>query len=186
MVTEDVMMELKDKRILMVIASKGYRDEELSVPMKMFKDAGATVIVASDKEGRARGMLGGRIESDIVYSEAKVDKYDAVVFVGGVGSQIYWNDPKAHSLVKETVQKNKLLGAICLAPPTLALAGVLKGKTATSYTSAATALKKAGANYTGEPVEIDGSIITSNGPTAVIEFAQTIIDKLGSNQPSAN
>ena len=186
METEDIMRELENKRILMIIASKGYRDEELSVPKKMFEDAGATVDIAADKEGRARGMLGSRVESDIVYSNAEIDKYDAVIFVGGVGSQVYWNDLKAHSLAKETIEKNKLLGAICLAPPTLAHAGVLKGKTATSYTSAATALKKAGANYTGQSVEVDGSIVTGDGPTAVVEFAQTIIDQLDSGQPTAN
>ncbi len=186
METEDIMRQLENKRILMIIASKGYRDEELSVPMKMFEDAGATVDIAAEKEGRARGMLGARVESDIVYSNAEIDKYDAVIFVGGVGSQVYWNDPKAHSLVKETIEKNKLLGAICLAPPTLAHAGVLKGKSATSYTSAATALKKAGANYTGQSVEVDGSIVTGDGPTSVVEFAQTIIDQLVANQSSAN
>lgn len=176
------MSQLENKRILMIIASKGYRDEELSVPMKMFKDAGAVVDVATEKEGHARGMLGGRVESDIVYSNAKVDNYDAVIFIGGVGSQVYWNDPKAHSIVKETVEKNKLLGAICLAPPTLAHAGVLKGKTATSYTSAATALKKAGANFTGKPVEVDGSIVTGDGPESVEQFARTIIEQLGAGQ----
>lgn len=170
----------------MIIASKGYRDEELEIPKKMFEDAGAIVDVAAEKEGRAHGMLGHRIESTIIYSDAKIDIYDAVVLVGGVGSKTYWNDPKAHSLVKETLDKDKLLAAICLAPATLANAGVLKGKSATSYTLASTALKQAGANYTGNPVEVDGSIVTGEGPSAAKEFAATIIDQLCSRPAVMN
>ncbi|MFH1514697.1 MAG: DJ-1/PfpI family protein [bacterium] len=177
------MSILTNKRILMIIASKGYRDEELEIPKKMFEDAGAIVDVAAEKEGRAHGMLGHRIESNLIYSDAKIDDYDAVVFVGGVGSQNYWNDPKAHLLVKETLDKDKLLAAICLAPATLANAGVLKGKSATSYSLASNALKKAGANYTGNSVEVDGSIVTGEGPSAAKEFAAAIITQLG-NKPS--
>jgi protease I len=178
---EEKMNVLHGKRILMIIASKGYRDEELNVPKKMFEEAGAIVDVAADKPGKARGMLGSRIESNFLYNEAIIDSYDAVIFVGGVGAKIYWNDPKAHSLAKETVEKDKLLGAICLAPATLANAGVLKNKTATSYTMASQALKKAGANYTGKSVEVDGAIITGEGPRAAEEFASAIIDQLTSH-----
>ena len=172
------MYELKGKRILMIISSHNYRDEELNIPKRIFEQTGATVDVASEKIGKARGMLGGRIESDLVYSEAKIDDYDAVIFIGGVGSKIFWNDPKAHSLAKEVIDKDKLLGAICLAPATLANAGVLKGKKATSYPMASPALKKAGADYTGKAVEVDGGIVTGEGPGAAEEFAMTIIREL--------
>ena len=176
------MKELRGKRILMIIPSKNYRDEELNIPKKMFEDAGAIVDVASEKSGRARGMLGSRIESDFVYTEVKIDDYDAVIFVGGVGSKIFWNDPLAHTLAKEAVEKDKLLCAICLAPATLANAGVLKGKSATSYNLASAALKKAGATYTGRPVEVDGRIVTGEGPRAAEEFAQTIIEQLSKSR----
>lgn len=179
---EVIMNQLEGKKILMIIPSKGYRDEELNIPREMFEKAGAIVDIASDKEGRARGMLGGSIDSNLLYNQIEVDEYDAVVFVGGVGSKIFWNDPMAHSLAKIAVQKDKLLGAICLAPATLANAGVLKGKTATSYSMAAGALKKAGANYTGHPVEIDGTIVTGEGPKAAEEFASTIIKQLASGK----
>ena len=180
------MSALTGKKILMIIASKGYRDEELNVPKKMFEDAGAKVFIASDKPGKARGMLGSRIESTILYNEADINDYDAVVFIGGVGSKIFWNDPKAHTLVKEAIARDKLLGAICLAPATLANAGVLRGKTATSYNMASTALKKAGANYTGKSVECDGQIITGEGPKAAEEFAQAIISHLESPRQTAH
>lgn len=162
----------------MIISSSNYRDEELNIPKQMFEAAGAKVDVASEKHGKARGMLGSRIESDLLYSEAKVDDYDAVIFVGGVGCKIFWNDARAHSIAKETVEKDKLLGAICLAPATLANAGILKGKKATSYSMASPALKKAGATYTGKPVEVDNNIVTGEGPAAAEEFARTIIREL--------
>jgi putative intracellular protease/amidase len=55
--------------------------------------------------------------------------------VGGQGASIYYDNPKAHVIARETLRSGKLLGAACLAPATLAKAGVLRGKTATSFLS---------------------------------------------------
>lgn len=66
------------------------------------------------------------------------------------------------------------MSAICLAPVTLANAGLLEGKRATVYPSAKSFLKWKGATYTGNPVEVDGNIVTANGPEVAEEFAQAV------------
>ncbi|HEX16254.1 MAG TPA: DJ-1/PfpI family protein [Deltaproteobacteria bacterium] len=165
-------------RILMIIAPEGFRDEELRVPKAFFEGRGFQVTIASATKGEARGMFGMRVKPDIELKEADVTRYDAVVFVGGVGAQRYFSNPEALRIAREAAQAGKVLGAICLAPGILARAGVLKGKRATVWASEGKTLKAMGAKYTGRPVEVDGLIVTANGPQAAEVFARQILELL--------
>ena len=169
---------LAGKKIAMLIAHKDFRDEEYQTPRKLFEAQGATVKVASSSLEEAGGMLGAKVKPDMLLKDVKVAEYDAIIFVGGSGATEYWDDPTAHAIAKEAVEKGKVLAAICIAPATLAKAGVLKGKKATVFSSAAGELKAAGCDYTGQPVERDGKIITANGPDAAEKFAAEVIKAL--------
>lgn len=169
-----VMVDLKNKKIAMIIASKNFRDEELSVPLDVFRRYGADVKVASSSLDTARGKLGMVVKPDILYSDITPKDYDAVVFVGGPGASDYWNDPKAHALSKATLAAGKILAAICAAPATLANAGALKGKRATCFPSEGSQLTAGGAKYTAKGVEVDGGIVTANGPQSAEMFAEEI------------
>jgi len=96
-----------------------------------------------------------------------------------MGATEYWNNEIAHNLARAALEKNKIVAAICIAPVTLAKAGLLKGKKATVWSSEANQLKSLGAIYTGKPVERDGLIVTANGPQAAEEFGETILAALG-------
>jgi len=74
------------------------------------------------------------------------------------------------------------LAAICIAPVTLARAGLLKGRKTTVWSSEAGKLKAAGAVYTGKSLERDGNIITASGPTAAIEFGSQLLKVLSETQ----
>jgi protease I len=76
--------------------------------------------------------------------------------------------------VQDTVAAKKPLGAICLAPRILTSAGVLTGKKATVYPTEGDKLKEAGVNYTANPVEIDGDIITADGPDSAKGFGEAL------------
>lgn len=170
------MVDLKDKKIVMIIAHEDFRDEELSVPLDVFKKYGADVKVASSSLSMAKGKLGMKIKPDILYSDIDAKNYDAIIFVGGPGCPVYWNDPKAHKIVKDAAAAGKVLAAICAAPPTLANAGVLKGKRATTFPlpDGEQQLIAGGAKYTAKAVEVDGSIVTANGPQSAKQFAEEI------------
>ncbi|RLA85880.1 MAG: DJ-1 family protein [Deltaproteobacteria bacterium] len=167
------------RRVLMVIAPEGFRDEELQIPKGEFEKAGYEVVIASSTLGTARGMLGAKVKPQVLLKDVKVEDYDAVIFVGGVGAQYYFNHPEALRIAREAASQEKVLGAICLAPGILARAGVLKGKRATVWRSEAKTLKEKGAIYTGQQVEVDGKVITGNGPTAAPLFASKILEALG-------
>jgi protease I len=162
--------------VLMIIAPRNFRDEELFDTKKELESSGNSVIIASTKTDTATGMLGGTVKPNIAIDEVNVDDYDAVVFVGGSGSSIYFNNQKAHEIARTANDNGKLVAAICIAPSTLANAGLLKGKKATSFPSEERNLRSKGANYTGKPVEKDGNIITADGPKSAREFGRMIAE----------
>jgi len=168
----------KMKKVVMIIAQDGFRDEELLEPKEILEKNGIEVKVASTSLSQAKGMLGAKVKPDILVSDINVRDFDAVIFVGGIGASQYWDDPIAHQLTLEAVNSNRIVAAICIAPVTLAKAGVLKGKRATVWSSEAGQLKAEGAKYTARPVEKDGNIITGSGPTAAREFAEEIVKAL--------
>jgi len=174
----ETMSKLQGKKILMIIASQNFRDEELFKPRELFIKEGMEVILASSSLEVSRGMLGGTAKPDILIGEVKVEEFEAIIFVGGIGASEYWNNPIAHKIAKEAVSLNKLICAICIAPVTLANAGILDEKKATVFRSEVKAIKKKGAIYTGKAVEVDGNIITAEGPQAAEEFGKSIINLL--------
>ena len=169
---------LQGKSILMIIAQRDFRDEEYQEPRRIFEARRATVTVASSSLEVAKGALGAQVKPDLLLKDTAVGDYDAIVFVGGPGAQEYWDDPVAHAVAQEAVAQSKVLAAICIAPATLAKAGVLQGKKATVFSSEAKTLKAGGADYTGASVERDGLIITANGPKAAAAFAEEIAKAL--------
>ena len=84
-------------------------------------------------------------------------------------------------IVKSALADDKMVAAICAAPA-LALAenGFVCGKNITCYPAQAfiDAVNKC-ANYTGKDVEVDGNIITANGPRSAFAFSKAICDFLG-------
>lgn len=166
------------KKVIMIIAKDGFRDEEYLQPKEILTSGGINITTASSSKGSAKGMLGATANVDITINEIDVKNYNAVIFVGGTGSSEYWDNKQAHKIAQETIAQNKLLAAICIAPVTLARAGLLKNKKATVFSSEADELKKCGANYTGKDVEIDGIIITASGPQAAKEFGKRILELL--------
>ena len=176
MVAEKV--DLTGKKILMVVAPKDFRDEEFFEPKKIFDEAKAEVVVSSKGVLEATGVLGGKVKIDKDLAEVKVTDFDAVVFVGGGGAEVYFDEPLALNLAKSAFAAGKVVGAICIAPTILAKAEVLPGRRATSFPSEKDVLEAAGAVYTGEAVTVDGKIITARGPEAAAAFGQKIMEAL--------
>ncbi|MEM2289438.1 MAG: DJ-1/PfpI family protein [Candidatus Hadarchaeales archaeon] len=167
------------KRVLMVIAPENFRDEELFDTRSELEKAGIEVRVASTSKGTAVGMLGGRVRPDLRLEETNARDWDAIVFVGGVGCQVYFGDENALSLAKEAAELGKKVCAICIAPVILANAGLLENRKATVWDGEfRRMLEEKGAKYVNKSVVVDGNIITANGPGAASEFGRTIAKEL--------
>ncbi len=172
------MPELEGKSVLMIIAPVDFRDEEFLEPKSVFEQLKIKVTVASKGVKTAKGAMGATADIDKDISAVNVDEYDAVVFIGGPGASVYFEDSTALSIAKEAYEKGKVVAAICIAPSILANAGILEGKKATCFSSESSNLETQGATYTGSDVEVDGKIITASGPAAAAKFGKAVAKAL--------
>lgn len=170
--------------VLMVVAPERFRDEELFETRTVLADAGHAITVASTRAGRCPGSRGGHVDVAMTLDEARSADYDAVVFVGGGGSKLLFNDPSALRIAREIARSGRVLAAICLAPVILANAGVLTGKRATVAGTEARTIEAAGACYTGPGVTVDGMLVTANGPKSSHAFGVRIAELLAVATPA--
>lgn len=168
------------KKAVMIIAQQMFRDEEYAEPKAILEKNGVEITTASIKAGPAKGKLGMSTTADLPLTKVKPADYDAVIFVGGPGCYGLYEDPEALRIAKEAADSNKIVGSICSAGGILANSSILKGKKATVFPSEGNLLKSKGAIYTGKHLEIDGNIITADGPQAAKEFGEALAGALSS------
>ena len=167
-----------NEQVLFVVAPKDFRDEEYTLPKEILEKAGFAVVTASLVTGEIKGVMGTSAVSDITVDNARGGDYAAVVFVGGPGTKVLFDNAKAQQIAKDASANGRVIGAICMGPATVANAGVLKGKKATSFESVVDIITAGGALYTGSNVETDGNIITASGPKYAKEFGQAVLAAL--------
>src|SRR3989338_6137887 len=153
-------------QILMIIAQKDFRDEELLIPKGIFEAAGYGVKIASLSRAKATGMMGTVVHPDFGVGETNSGFYDAVIVVGGAGTPSLWNHAELDSLLGDSESTGKLVCAICLGPTVLAKAGLLNGIKATVFRTpdSLRILRDNKAIYANDPVVVDGNIVTAEGP----------------------
>ncbi|MDT8759670.1 type 1 glutamine amidotransferase [Sphingomonas psychrotolerans] len=176
------MVDLSKARVLM-LATDGFEQSELTEPRQALLDAGATVTLASLKPDPITGEKGGEkgegITPDTTIGQVETGDYDALVLPGGVANPDKLRmDKRAVEIVREFTEAGKIVAAICHAPWLLIEADVVDGKRATSWPSLRTDLANAGASVLDEEVVIDGKLITSRKPDDIPAFNRAIIEAL--------
>jgi|SRR3989344_2616181 len=167
-------MDLKGKKVLFILSSRNFRDEEFLEPKKILENLGVNITIVNETGRESVGMLGTRVEPNLNLDKVIVNDYDAIIFVGGSGSTVYWNNQKAMNIIKEAKIKGKVVAAICMATGTLAKAGILKGKEATGWDDAEEVIVQNGGKYTAEDIVINGRVITAYGPKQANKFGLEI------------
>jgi len=171
-----------NKKVVLLIASDNFRDEELTNTQNELEKKGIKTTIASSKLTESHGVKGLRnVKPELLLSKVDINNYDGIAFIGGIGAQEYWNDPTAHKLAKDAYAKGKIVGAICIAPVILANAGLLAGKHFNVWSSEIETVKAKGGLHSSQPVVVDGKIVTGNGPDAATEFGQKMAEKVLSN-----
>ena len=165
-------------KALLIIAPDAFRDEEYAEPKEVLEHAKVEVTTASVEEGICEGRFGLQVTADIALRDADPTAFDIVAFVGGAGARIYFDDPVAHRIAREAFEAGRTVGAICIAPSILGHAGLLQGLRVTSFESQEGDLVASGAVWTGHAVEVDGRIVTANGPQSATLFGETLVGEL--------
>lgn len=180
------MPDIQQAKIL-IMATDGFEQSELMVPLQKLKDAGATVEVAAPKSRMKPDEIRGWDEKDWGKS-VKVDKdieavdpsaYDALVLPGGqINPDKLRVEPKAIEVLRAFYSSGKVVAAICHAPWLLVEAGLIKGKKCTSYHSIKTDVVNAGGDWRDETVVTDQGLITSRNPGDLDAFVNKIVEEV--------
>ncbi len=166
------------KKIAMVIASQNFRDEEYKEPRQELVNAGIDVTVFSSSNTTSKGMFGFEVTPDDLIENINPADFNGIVFLGGSGASEYFDSHVAHNIAKEFNKKNKLVAAICIAPKTLAKAGLLKNKKACCFPSVKDDLKELGVLVQPDGVVQDENIITGTGPEYATHFGKALVQYL--------
>lgn len=168
---------------IMILATHGFEQSELEQPKADLEKAGYETAVVSPQTGEIRGFSdqqwGNPIAVDIALDEADPADFEALVLPGGqINPDILRMDEKAIAMVRSFAAAGKPVAAICHAPWLLIEAGLVAGKTVTSWPSLRTDLKNAGGNVVDQQVAVDGNIVTSRNPDDIPAFSKAIIHAL--------
>jgi protease I len=174
---------LQGKKVA-ILAADGVEKVELEQPRAALSDNGAQVEVLSLKTGEIQARNhdlepAGTLRVDRAVSDVVVDEFDALVLPGGtVNPDKLRLDSTAVTFVRDFVNSGKPVAAICHGPWTLVEAGVVSGRTLTSYPSIRTDLRNAGAKVVDEEVAVDRNLITSRSPSDLAAFCAAIVQQL--------
>ena len=172
---------LKGKRVAIVAADMVER-VELIEPRKALQDAGAEIDLISLKPGEIKTFNHfAPAESEKVdraVEEVDASEYDALMIPGGVGNPDQLRgDENMVAFVRDFFEQGKPVAAICHAPWVLIDAGVVRGRTMTSWATVGTDLRNAGANWVDKEVVVDGGLVTSRKPDDIPAFNKKMIEE---------
>lgn len=176
------MQNLDGKKVL-IMATSGFEESELTGPRKQLGDAGALVHVAAPTMDEIQATKSDewtiKVKPDLTVGNVTVADYDALILPGGVinPDQLRTN-AEAVEVVRKFDEAGKPVAAICHGPWMLVEADVLRGRKATSWPSIRTDLRNAGAQVVDEAACVDGNLITSRNPDDVDAFSEAIADAM--------
>ncbi|OJF14150.1 type 1 glutamine amidotransferase domain-containing protein [Couchioplanes caeruleus] len=173
---------IKGKRVAF-LATDGVEEVEYTQPRKAVEAAGGKAELVSIKAGEIQAVnhmdKAGTYPVDKQVKDVDVDQYDALVLPGGVANPDFLRtDPDAVRLVRDFFTAGKAVAAICHGPWTLVEAGVVDGRTLTSWPSLRTDLANAGATWVDEQVHVDQGLVTSRKPDDLPAFCDKMIEEI--------
>jgi protease I len=174
--------KLSNKRVAF-LATDGVEQVELTEPWKAVEDAGGEPELVSPKQGEIQGFehhdKGDRFPVDTTVADADPSDYDALVLPGGViNPDILRTHENAMRFVKRFFEQGKPVGAICHGPWSLVEAGVVEGRTVTSWPSLKTDIRNAGGTWVDEQIVVDRGLFTSRKPADLPAFCAKLVEEV--------
>jgi len=173
--------ELRGKKIA-ILVEQGFEQVELTDPRRALEDAGAETHLISPREGRVKGWnstdWGDEVPVDVPLQQANAGDYDGLLLPGGVmNPDKLRRNETAQRFVRSFFDAGKPVAAICHAPWMLIDAGVVEGRTVTSYETLQMDLKNAGAKWVDREVVVDNGLVTSRNPDDLPAFNRKMIEE---------
>lgn len=167
-----------------ILAAEGFEQSELLKPKQALEEAGAETLVVSPAKGEVQGWKhfdkGEKVKVDVPLEQADAADFDALLLPGGVANPDQLRTlPKAVQFVRSFFEAGKPVAVICHGPWTLIEAGVVRGRTLTSWPSLKTDLTNAGAKWVDQEVVVDSGLVSSRKPDDIPAFNRKMIEEFG-------
>ncbi len=169
-----------EKRSVLFIATHGVEQVELTEPWAALESAGAILTLAAPDAGEIQAMKhdekGDRFRVGKTLAEVSAANFDALVIPGGVANpDALRMDKHAVAIVREFLESDKPVAAICHGPWLLVEADGVRGRTLTSWPSLQTDIRNAGGTWVDKAVQVDQKLITSRKPEDLPAFCARIV-----------
>lgn len=172
------MAKLGGKRVL-IIATSGFEESELTGPKALLEADGAEVAVAAPTIEPIRATVrddpGIWVEPKLTIADADAADWDALILPGGViNPDALRRDARAVALIRAFVAAGKPVGAICHGPWLLIEADAVRGRRVAGWPSIHTDLRNAGGEVVDSAAVTDGTIVTAREPDDVPAFTAAL------------
>jgi protease I len=167
--------------LVAILATDGVEDSELREPRAALDQAGATTTLFAPKEGQIYSMKRhdkvDHFDVDKTLDKADPAQFDAVLLPGGAFNVDDLRvQPRAQQFVREMDRQGQPIAVICHAPWLLISAGIIRGRTLTSYHTIEDDIHNAGGNWQDEEVVRDKNWVSSRQPSDIPAFNRAIIE----------
>ncbi|HEY1765123.1 MAG TPA: type 1 glutamine amidotransferase domain-containing protein [Opitutaceae bacterium] len=176
-------------RRVAILVTDGFEQVEMTGPREALDRSGYETAIVSPNPSTVLGMIhdrkGKAFRVDIPLSRARPEDFDALLLPGGVmNPDSLRMEPKAVRFVGSFFKAHKPVAAICHGPILLIEAGVLKGRTLTSFPSIRTDIENAGARWVNKTMASDGNLVTSRKPGDIPTFNKGMLKLFGNGNGS--
>jgi protease I len=146
------------------------------------------VDVVSLRRGRIRGvnlhMPAGRVRVDKTIEKADPGDYDGLLLPGGfINPDLLRQSAPAREFVRAFAVSGKPIASLCHGPWVLASAGLVEGRTLTSWPGIRDDLVNAGAIWLDQELVQEGNLTTSRGPQDMAAFVRGMLDAFDASSP---
>jgi len=182
--------ELAHRRIAFLVANEGVEQVELTAPWDAVTEHGGIAELIAPKSGRVHAMNhldhGDTFVVDHHLGEVSASDYDGVVLPGGVANPDRLRlEPAAITFLQELFAAGVPAAAICHAPWTLVEAGLVAGRTLTSWPSLQTDIRNAAGTWVDEEVHVDEDgpnvLVTSRKPDDLDAFCASAVEQFSAS-----
>lgn len=165
---------------VLIMASSGFEQDELFVPLERLRSAGCEVALAAPTREPIRATVlddpGRWITPDLAIPQVREGDWDALLLPGGlINPDHLRTNVQAVALVRAFLNAGKAVGAICHGPWLLIEADGVRGRNVTGWRSIRTDLRNAGGLVSEGPVVSDGTLVTAVGPEDSAAFAEALL-----------
>jgi protease I len=172
------MARLEGLRVA-VLAADGFEESELTEPVKALKAEGAQIEIVAPEVKKLQAFRhmdkGTTVQADRALNDVDPNEYDALVLPGGaLNADFLRVVPEAQRFVRSFDQSGKPMAVICHAPWLLVSAGLVRGRTLTSYHTIQDDVRNAGGNWQDREMVEDRNWVTSRQPKDLPAFIKAM------------